>query len=57
MPYAMGFVGDAFEEYRAYLMEQNAGEFAEGQTLVSEETGADGLLTVTVEGAAEDLAQ
>ena len=53
----MGFVGDAFEEYRAYLMEQNAGEFAEGRTLVSEETGADGLLTVTVEGAAEDLAQ
>ena len=56
-PYVMGFVGDAFEEYRAFLMGQNVGEFAEGQTLVSEETGADGLLTVTVEGAAEQLSQ
>ena len=53
----MGFVGNAFEEYRAFLMGQNIGEFAEGQTLVSEETGADGLLTVTAEGAAEELAQ
>ena len=57
LPYVMGFVGDAFEEYRAFLMGQNIGEFAEGQTLVSEETGADGLLTVTAEGAAEELAQ
>ncbi len=56
-PYVMGFVGDAFEDYRAFLMGQNVGEFAEGQTLVSEEIGADGLLTVTVEGAAEQLSQ
>ena len=30
LPYVMGFIGDAFEEYRAFLMGQNIGEFAEG---------------------------